>query len=153
VRGLIRQHQFEKVELVQIVNAAGSDQAHEDLTEHAEQILKKLNLAYRKVLLCSGDTGFSSGKTYDLEVWLPGQQQYREISSCSNFGDFQARRLSARWRNPDTGKPELVHTVNGSGLAAGRTLIAVMENYQDGQGRIKIPEVLQAYMGGATIIE
>ncbi len=153
VRGFIRQHQFEKVELVQIVSAEQAEQAHEDLTGHAEQILKKLGLAYRKVLLCSGDTGFSSSKTYDLEVWLPGQQQYREISSCSYFGDFQARRLSARWRNPDTGKPELVHTVNGSGLAAGRTLIAVMENYQDGQGRIKIPEVLQAYMGGATIIE
>lgn len=153
VRGLIRQHQFEKVELVQIVSAEASEQAHEDLTGHAEQILKKLNLAYRKVLLCSGDTGFSARKTYDLEVWLPGQQQYREISSCSNFGDFQARRLSARWRNPETSKPELVHTVNGSGLAAGRTLIAVMENYQDAQGRIHIPEVLQAYMGGVEIIE
>jgi seryl-tRNA synthetase len=152
VRGLIRQHQFEKVELVQIVSADASEPAHEALTGHAEQILKKLNLAYRKVLLCSGDTGFSARKTYDLEVWLPGQQKYREISSCSNFGDFQARRLSARWRNPDTGKPELVHTLNGSGLAAGRTLIAILENYQDADGHIHIPEVLQSYMGGVTVI-
>lgn len=153
VRGLIRQHQFEKVELVQIVSADTSKQAHEALTEHAEQILKKLKLAYRKVLLCSGDTGFSSRKTYDLEVWLPGQQQYREISSCSNFGDFQARRLGARWRNPKTGKPELVHTINGSGLAVGRTLVAVMENYQDAQGRIHVPDVLRSYMGGIEVIE
>ncbi len=153
VRGMIRQHQFEKVELVQIVRAEDSAQAHEELTQHAENILKKLKLPYRKVLLCAGDTGFSSAKTYDLEVWLPGQGAYREISSCSNFKDFQARRLQARWRNPETGKPELVHTLNGSGLAAGRTLIAVMENYQDAQGRIHIPEALQPYMGEMQVIE
>ena len=153
VRGMIRQHQFEKVELVQIVTAEQSAQAHEELTNHAENILKKLNLPYRKVLLCAGDTGFSSSKTYDLEVWLPGQGKYREISSCSNFKDFQARRMQARWRNPETGKPELVHTINGSGLAAGRTLIAVMENYQDEQGRIHIPEALKPYMGGVEIID
>jgi len=153
VRGMIRQHQFEKVELVQIVTAKESEKAHEELTNHAENILKKLNLPYRKVLLCAGDTGFSSSKTYDLEVWLPGQNKYREISSCSNFKDFQARRMQARWRNPETGKPELVHTVNGSGLAAGRTLIAVMENYQDEQGRIHIPEALKLYMGGIELIE
>lgn len=153
VKGMIRQHQFEKVELVQIVKAEDSEEAHEVLTVHAENILKKLNLPYRKVLLCSGDTGFSSAKTYDLEVWLPGQNAYREISSCSNFKDFQARRLQARWRNPETGKPELVHTLNGSGLAAGRTLIAVMENYQDKNGRIHIPEVLQPYMNGLKVIE
>ncbi|WAK03367.1 serine--tRNA ligase [Methylobacter sp. YRD-M1] len=153
VRGMIRQHQFEKVELVQIVKPEDSAKAHEELTEHAENILKKLKLPYRKVLLCAGDTGFSSAKTYDLEVWLPGQGAYREISSCSNFKDFQARRLQARWRNPETGKPELMHTLNGSGLAAGRTLIAVMENYQDAQGRIRIPEVLLPYMGGLEIIE
>ena len=153
VRGMIRQHQFEKVELVQIVKPEDSEQAHEDLTAHAENILKILNLPYRKMLLCAGDTGFSSAKTYDLEVWLPGQGAYREISSCSNFKDFQARRLQARWRNPETGKPELVHTLNGSGLAAGRTLIAVMENYQDAQGRVHIPEALIPYMGGLTIIE
>ena len=152
VRGMIRQHQFEKVELVQIVKPEDSAQAHEELTSHAENILKKLNLPYRKVLLCAGDTGFSSAKTYDLEVWLPGQGAYREISSCSNFKDFQARRLQARWRNPETGKPELVHTLNGSGLAAGRTLIAVMENYQDAQGRIRIPEALLPYMGGLDVI-
>ncbi|NOQ17603.1 MAG: serine--tRNA ligase, partial [Methyloprofundus sp.] len=138
VRGLIRQHQFEKVELVQIVRASESEQAHEALTGHAENILQKLNLPYRKVLLCSGDTGFSSTKTYDLEVWLPGQDKFREISSCSNFKDFQARRLKARWRNPETGKPELVHTLNGSGLAAGRTLVAVLENYQLENGDINI---------------
>jgi seryl-tRNA synthetase len=148
VRGMIRQHQFEKVELVQIVTPEQSAQAHEELTAHAENILKKLNLPYRKVLLCAGDTGFSSSKTYDLEVWLPGQQKYREISSCSNFKDFQARRLQARWRNPETGKPELVHTLNGSGLAAGRTLIAIMENYQNEDGSITVPEVLRKYMGG-----
>ncbi len=153
VRGMIRQHQFEKVEMVQIVSAKDSEKAHEELTNHAENILKKLNLAYRKVLLCAGDTGFSSSKTYDLEVWLPGQNKYREISSCSNFKDFQARRMQARWRNPESGKPELVHTINGSGLAAGRTLIAVMENYQDEQGRIHIPEALRPYMGGVEIIE
>ncbi len=153
VRGMIRQHQFEKVELVQIVRPQDSAKAHEELTNHAENILKKLNLPYRKMLLCAGDTGFSSSKTYDLEVWLPGQATYREISSCSNFKDFQARRLQARWRNPETGKPELVHTLNGSGLAAGRTLIAVMENYQDAEGRILIPDALQPYMGGLKIIE
>ncbi|MGR9046072.1 MAG: serine--tRNA ligase, partial [Gammaproteobacteria bacterium] len=152
VKGMIRQHQFEKVELVQIVKPEDSPSAHEELTEHAENILKKLKLPYRKVLLCAGDTGFSSAKTYDLEVWLPGQNCYREISSCSNFKDFQARRLQARWRSPETGKPELVHTLNGSGLAAGRTLIAVMENYQDEQGRIHVPEVLRPYMGGLEII-
>ena len=152
VRGMIRQHQFEKVELVQIVKPEDSEQAHEDLTIHAENILKKLNLPYRKMLLCAGDTGFSSAKTYDLEVWLPGQGAYREISSCSNFKDFQARRLQARWRNPETGKPELVHTLNGSGLAAGRTLIAVMENYQDAEGNINIPDALLPYMGGLTVI-
>ncbi len=152
VRGMIRQHQFEKVELVQIVKPEDSEQAHEELTQHAENILKKLNLPYRKMLLCAGDTGFSSAKTYDLEVWLPGQGAYREISSCSNFRDFQARRLQARWRNPETGKPELVHTINGSGLAAGRTLIAVMENYQDADGNITIPEALLPYMGGLHVI-
>ena len=153
VRGMIRQHQFEKVELVQVVNPNESEQAHEELTADAEVILKKLNLAYRKVLLCAGDTGFSSSKTYDLEVWLPAQKTYREISSCSNFKDFQARRLQARWRNPETGKPELVHTINGSGLAAGRTLIAIMENYQDEQGRIHIPKALLPYMNGLEIID
>ncbi len=152
VRGMIRQHQFEKVELVQIVSPEQSAQAHEELTAHAEAILKKLNLPYRKVLLCAGDTGFSSSKTYDLEVWLPGQQKYREISSCSNFKDFQARRLQARWRNPETGKPELVHTLNGSGLAAGRTLIAILENYQNEDGSITVPEALRAYMGGVERI-
>jgi len=152
VRGMIRQHQFEKVEIVQIVKPEDSARVHEELTLHAEVILKKLNLPYRKMLLCAGDTGFSSAKTYDLEVWLPAQGAYREISSCSNFRDFQARRLQARWRNPETGKPELVHTLNGSGLAAGRTLIAVMENYQDADGRIHIPDALLPYMGGLTII-
>jgi seryl-tRNA synthetase len=153
VRGMIRQHQFEKVELVQIVRADQSEQAHEELTGHAENILKKLQLPYQKVLLCAGDTGFSSTKTYDLEVWLPGQGKYREISSCSNFKDFQARRMQARWRNPETGKPELVHTLNGSGLAAGRTLLAVMENYQNADGSINVPEVLQTYMGGMAVIK
>lgn len=153
VRGMIRQHQFEKVELVQIVTPEQSAQAHEELTAHAENILKMLNLPYRKVLLCAGDTGFSSSKTYDLEVWLPGQQKYREISSCSNFKDFQARRLQARWRNPETGKPELVHTLNGSGLAAGRTLIAVLENYQNQDGSITVPEALRPYMGGLETIQ
>ncbi|MCG7914653.1 MAG: serine--tRNA ligase [Candidatus Thiodiazotropha weberae] len=146
-RGMIRQHQFEKVELVQAVRASESFQALEDLTGHAEAILQKLELPYRVVTLCTGDIGFSSTKTYDLEVWLPGQSQYREISSCSNFVDFQARRLQARWRNPETGKPELVHTLNGSGLAVGRTLVAVMENYQQADGSIRIPEALKPYMG------
>lgn len=152
-RGMIRQHQFEKVELVQVVTADKSDQALEELTANAEAVLQKLNLPYRMVNLCTGDIGFSSRKTYDLEVWLPGQQKYREISSCSNTGDFQARRLKARCRNPETGKPELVHTLNGSGLAVGRTLVAVMENYQDAEGRIHVPEVLQPYMGNRKIIE
>lgn len=152
VRGMIRQHQFEKVELVQVVKASDSEQAHEQLTQHAESILQALNLPYRLMLLCSGDTGFSATKTYDLEVWLPGQEAYREISSCSNFNDFQARRLKARWRNPETGKPELVHTINGSGLAVGRTLIAVMENYQQADGSIKVPDALQPYMGKVTSI-
>ncbi len=151
-RGMIRQHQFEKVELVQITAPTDSAAAHEALTEHAEAVLKRLELPFRRVLLCAGDTGFSSAKTYDLEVWLPGQQAYREISSCSNFRDFQARRLRARWRNPDTGKPELAHTLNGSGLAVGRTLIAVMENYQDGEGRIHVPAALRPYMGGLEVI-
>jgi len=152
VRGLIRQHQFEKVELVQIVKPEDSAQAHETLTGHAEAVLQALKLPYRKVLLCTGDLGFSSSKTVDLEVWLPSQQTYREISSCSNFHDFQARRLQARWRNPETGKPELVHSINGSGLAVGRTLLAVMENYQDEQGQITIPDVLKPYMAGRDTI-
>jgi seryl-tRNA synthetase len=153
VRGMIRQHQFEKVELVQITRPDDSSRAHEELTSHAEAILQRLGLPFRRIILCAGDTGFSSAKTYDLEVWLPGQKAYREISSCSNFRDFQARRLQARWRNPETGKPELVHTLNGSGLAIGRTLVAVMENYQDEKGRIRVPEALLPYMGGLEVIE
>ena len=149
---MIRQHQFEKVELVQIVTPDSSSLALEELTGHAEVILQKLELPYRKVLLCGGDLGFSSVKTYDLEVWLPSQNTYREISSCSLFTDFQARRMQARWRNPATGKPELVHTVNGSGLAVGRTLVAILENYQDEQGRVHIPQALQPYMNGIEII-
>ncbi len=152
-RGMIRQHQFEKVELVHIVRPADSYAALEELTGHAETILQRLGLAYRVVALCAGDIGFGSAKTYDLEVWLPGQGKYREISSCSNCEDFQARRMSARWRNPETGKPELVHTLNGSGVAAGRALIAVMENYQREDGAIAIPDVLQPYMGGQEVIE
>jgi seryl-tRNA synthetase len=152
-RGMIRQHQFEKVELVQITTPEASAQAHEELTRHAEEVLKQLNLPFRRMLLCAGDTGFSAAKTYDLEVWLPGQGAYREISSCSNFRDFQSRRLQARWRNPATGKPELVHTLNGSGLAVGRTLIAILENYQDEQGRIRLPAALRPYMGGLEVIE
>jgi seryl-tRNA synthetase len=151
-RGMIRQHQFEKVELVQMVRPDDSYQALEQLTGHAETILQKLGLSYRVVILCTGDTGFSAAKTYDLEVWLPGQQKYREISSCSNFEAFQARRMHARWRNPDTGKPELLHTVNGSGLAVGRTLVAIMENYQQADGSIRIPEVLERYMGDVDVI-
>ncbi len=151
-RGMIRQHQFEKVEMVQIVKPADSMAALEELTGHAETILQRLGLAYRKVILCGGDLGFASTKTYDLEVWLPGQDTYREISSCSNMTDFQARRMKARWRNPETGKPELVHTLNGSGLAVGRTLIAIMENYQQADGSIKIPDVLLPYMNGMTEI-
>ncbi len=152
VRGMIRQHQFDKVELVQIVRPDESAAALEQLTGHAEGILQKLGLPYRVVALCGGDLGFSAAKTYDLEVWLPGQNAYREISSCSNTRDFQARRMQARWRNPETGKPELLHTLNGSGLAVGRTMIAVMENYQQADGSIRIPDVLQAYMGGMTEI-
>ncbi len=151
-RGMIRQHQFEKVELVQIVRPEDSLAALEALTGHVETILQLLGLAYRKVILCGGDLGFASTKTYDLEVWLPGQNAYREISSCSCMTDFQARRMKARWRNPDTGKPELVHTLNGSGLAVGRTLIAIMENYQRADGSIKIPDVLLPYMHGMTEI-
>lgn len=149
-RGMIRQHQFEKVEMVQIVEPEKSFEALEQLTGHAETILQRLNLPYRVVVLCGGDLGFSSTKTYDIEVWLPGQQKYREISSCSNMGDFQARRMQARWRNPATGKPELVHTLNGSGLAVGRTLVAILENYQTAEGKVTIPEALQPYMGGIT---
>jgi seryl-tRNA synthetase len=151
-RGMIRQHQFEKVELVQMVEPSKSMEALDQLTGHAEEILQKLNLPYRKVILCGGDLGFSATKTYDLEVWLPGQQKYREISSCSNMGDFQARRMQARWRNPETGKPELLHTLNGSGLAVGRTLVAILENYQTADGNVTVPEALVPYMGGVTEI-
>lgn len=151
-RGMIRQHQFEKVELVQITRPEDSTDAHNELTGHAESILQRLGLPYRTMVLCTGDMGFGAAKTHDLEVWLPGQGAYREISSCSVCTDFQARRMLARWRNPETGKPELVHTLNGSGLAVGRTLIAVMENYQEQDGSIRIPEVLQPYMGGLEIM-
>lgn len=151
-KGMIRQHQFEKVELVQVVRPANSYKALEELTGHAEEVLKRLELPYRVVALCTGDMGFAAAKTYDLEVWLPGQQKYREISSCSNFGDFQARRLQARWRNPETGKPELVHTLNGSGLAVGRTLVAIMENYQEQDGSIRIPNALRPYLNGLDVI-
>jgi len=151
-RGMIRQHQFEKVEMVQMVRPQDSYSALEELTGHAEAILQALELPYRVVTLCTGDIGFSAAKTYDLEVWLPGQQKYREISSCSNFEAFQARRMQARWRNPETGKPELLHTLNGSGLAVGRTLVAVMENFQQADGTIRVPEVLQGYMGDVTVI-
>ena len=150
-RGMIRQHQFEKVELVQVVKPTDSYQALEDLTAHAEEVLKQLGLPYRTVALCTGDMGFSSAKTYDIEVWIPSQNTYREISSCSNFEDFQARRLKARWRNPETGKPELVHTLNGSGLAVGRTLVAILENYQQEDGSVEVPEVLQSYCGFKSI--
>lgn len=151
-RGLIRQHQFEKVELVQLVRADESENALEALVGHAEAVLQRLELPYRKVILCSGDIGFAAQKTYDLEVWLPAQDTYREISSCSNFGDYQARRMQARWRNPATGKPELLHTLNGSGLAVGRTLVAIMENYQRADGTIAVPDALQPYMGGLGIL-
>ncbi len=151
-RGMIRQHQFEKVEMVQVVRPEESYEALEALTGHAETILQKLGLPYRVVALCTGDIGFSSAKTYDLEVWLPAQNTYREISSCSNFEDFQARRLQARWRNPASGKPELVHTLNGSGLAVGRTLVAILENYQEADGSVTVPEVLRPYMGGVERI-
>ena len=147
-KGMIRQHQFEKVELVQAVKPENSEAALEELTANAETILQLLELPYRKVVLCGGDTSFSSAKTYDLEVWLPSQNCYREISSCSNFPDFQARRMQARWRNPETGKPELLHTINGSGLAVGRTLVALLENGQQADGSIKLPKALHAYMNG-----
>ncbi len=151
-RGMIRQHQFDKVELVQIVQPEKSIEAHEQLTAHAETILKKLELPFRTVTLCTGDMGFSSAKTYDIEVWLPGQNAYREISSCSNFEAFQARRMQARFRNAQ-GKTELVHTINGSGLAVGRTLVAILENYQNADGSVTVPEVLRPYMGGVKVIE
>ena len=151
-RGMIRQHQFEKVELVQMVTPGQSDAALEELTGHAEVILQRLGLSYRKVILCSGDIGFGSYKTYDLEVWLPGQNAYREISSCSNYRDYQARRMQARWRNPVSGKPEPMHTLNGSGVAAGRALIAVMENFQEADGSIAVPDVLLPYMAGTKVL-
>ena len=147
-RGMIRQHQFEKVELVQVTRPADSMAALEELTGHAERVLQLLELPYRVMLLCSGDTGQASMKTYDLEVWLPGQGRYREISSCSNCGDYQARRMLARWRNPDTGKPELVHTLNGSGVAAGRALVAILENYQQADGSVLVPKALRPWLGG-----
>jgi seryl-tRNA synthetase len=150
-RGMIRQHQFDKVEVVQIVAPDKSQAAHEELTSHAEAVLQRLELPYRVVALCAGDIGFSSSKTYDLEVWLPGQQKYREISSCSNFGDFQARRMQARWRNPATGKPEPLHTLNGSGVAVGRALVAVLENGQNADGSVSIPAALQPYFGARQI--
>jgi seryl-tRNA synthetase len=149
-RGMIRNHQFDKVELVQIVRPADSYAALEELTAHAETVLQRLALPYRKVALCAGDVGFGSAKTYDLEVWLPSQQRYREISSCSNFEAFQARRMQARWRNPVTSKPEPVHTLNGSGLAVGRTLVAVLENYQQADGSVEVPAALAPWMGGVT---
>ena len=151
-RGMIRQHQFDKVEMVQIVRPEESAAALEELTSHAEDVLKRLELPYRTMALCTGDMGFSAQQTYDLEVWIPSQGKYREISSCSNCGDFQARRMQARWRNPETGKPELVHTLNGSGLAVGRTLVAVLENYQQADGSIDVPQALRSYMGGAERI-
>ena len=151
-RGMIRQHQFDKVELVQVVESGKSFAALEELVGHAEKVLQLLELPYRTLALCTGDMGFGATKTYDLEVWVPSQGKYREISSCSNCGDFQARRMQARWRNPETGKPELVHTLNGSGLAVGRTLVAVLENYQQADGSIRVPEVLKPYMGGVEVI-
>jgi seryl-tRNA synthetase len=151
-RGMIRQHQFEKVEMVQMVKPAQAWDALEELTGHAETVLQRLELPYRVVVLCSGDIGFSAAKTYDLEVWLPGQQAYREISSCSCFTDFQARRMQARWRNPETGKPELLYTINGSGLAVGRTLVAILENYQQADGSVVVPEALRPYMNGIEVI-
>ncbi len=151
-RGMIRQHQFEKVELVHLTRPADAEQTLEELTSHAETVLQRLHLPYRVVALCAGDLGFAATRTYDIEVWLPGQQRYREISSCSNFGDFQARRMQARWRNPETGRPELLHTLNGSGIAAGRALVAVMENYQRADGSIEVPQALRPYMGGLEAI-
>ena len=152
-RGMIRQHQFEKVELVHIVRPDQSSAALEELTGHAEAVLKALELPYRVIALCAGDVGFSSAKTYDLEVWLPSQQRYREISSCSNCESFQARRMQARWRNPATGRPELVHTLNGSGVAVGRALVAILENYQQEDGTVTVPSSLLAYMGGTTVLK
>jgi len=152
-RGMIRQHQFDKVELVQIVRPADSYATLETLTAHAEEVLKRLELPYRVVALCAGDVGFASAKTYDLEVWLPSQGHYREISSCSNCEAFQARRMQARWRNPDTGKPEPVHTLNGSGVAVGRAVVAVLENYQNADGSVSVPQVLKPYMGGVERLE
>lgn len=152
-RGMIRQHQFEKVELVQIVHPESSFEALEELTANAETVLQRLELPYRVMNLCTGDIGFSACKTYDLEVWLPGQGKYREISSCSNFRDFQARRMQARWRNPETRKPELVHTINGSGLAVGRTLVAILENYQEADGSVTVPHALRPYMAGIIRLE
>ncbi|TBU97470.1 serine--tRNA ligase [Phytopseudomonas dryadis] len=151
-RGMIRQHQFDKVEMVHVVEPGKSFEALEELTGHAEKVLQLLELPYRVLALCTGDMGFSATKTYDLEVWVPSQDKYREISSCSNCGDFQARRMQARYRNPETGKPELLHTLNGSGLAVGRTLVAVLENYQQADGSIRVPEVLKPYMGGVEVI-
>jgi seryl-tRNA synthetase len=151
-KGLIRQHQFEKVELVHITRPADSYAALEELTASAEKVLQKLGLPYRVVALCAGDIGFGSAKTYDIEVWLPGQDKYREISSCSNCEAFQARRMQARWRNPETGKPEPLHTLNGSGVAVGRALVAVLENYQNADGSVTVPEVLRPYLGGADRI-
>lgn len=151
-RGMIRQHQFDKVEMVQIVEPTKSWEALESLVGNAEKVLQALELPYRVLSLCTGDMGFSAAKTYDLEVWVPSQDKYREISSCSNCGDFQARRMQARFRNPETGKPELLHTLNGSGLAVGRTLVAVLENYQQADGSIRVPEVLKPYMGGIEVI-
>jgi seryl-tRNA synthetase len=151
-RGMIRQHQFEKVELVQFVRPEESDAALESLVGHAETILQKLGLPHRTVILCGGDIGFSAAKTYDIEVWVPSQNKYREISSCSNFRDFQARRMKARYRHPETGKPEFLHTLNGSGLAIGRTLLAVLENYQQADGSVVVPDVLRSYMGGADVL-
>jgi seryl-tRNA synthetase len=150
-RGMFRQHQFEKIELVQIVRPEDSYAALEILVREAEAVLARLRLPYRVVTLCAGDTGFAAAKTYDIEVWLPGQNHYREISSCSNFEAFQARRMQARWRNPGTGKPEPVHTLNGSGVAVGRALIAVLENYQRADGSVEIPEALRPYFGAAEI--
>ncbi|MCV2401301.1 serine--tRNA ligase [Marinomonas sp. C2222] len=151
-RGMIRQHQFEKVELVHVCRPDRSEDVLEELVGHAEVILQKLELPYRTVILCGGDLGFSAHKTYDIEVWLPGQEKYREISSCSNMADFQSRRMQARWRNPETGRPELAHTLNGSGLAVGRTLVAILENYQNADGSITVPEALLPYMGGKTVL-
>ncbi len=152
-RGMIRQHQFDKVELVQLCMPEQANECHEDLTRHAETVLERLELPYRRMTLCTGDMGFSACKTHDLEVWLPGQRAWREISSCSHFGDFQARRMQARWRNPETGKPELLHTINGSGLAVGRTLVAVLENFQQRDGSVRVPAALQPWMGGIEVVE